>query len=913
MTINQTLKHLKPLCIGPWGQRIYAQLVFGRELTKHIHPRGAALLLKIAQNLLKSSVDRSYISPEAAQSAEAALGPLSNHAKKITAHAVGHAHIDMNWMWRYDETVNITLETFRTVLNLMEDFPGFTFSQSQASCYRMVERFDKALLEKISAKVRENRWEVTAASWVEADKNMPSGESLARHILYTKQYMNRLFGLPEEALRLGFEPDTFGHSAQVPGILAAAGIEFYYFCRGRNLGSGQKNGPDIFNWKAPSGQSVLAYHEPYWYIKTIEPEFFIGMPEFCAKNGVADMLMVYGVGDHGGGPTRKDLKQLVDMMGWPLFPRIMFSTYHRYFDSIKHKTFPTEEGELNFIFGGCYTSQSRIKAANRIGEAALFEAEALTALSGSGDTALLTEGWQNLLFNQFHDIITGSCTPDAKEHAMGLFQDTLALANSKKSIAAYAIADMVDTSAIGHADFDASTSEGAGVGYKVAQGHGIGQAERGRGLRRGYLLFNMAQGRASTAEFTLWDWPGDIAGLSITDSKGNPLPFQVLEGPAEYWGHKRIDIAVYCQLPQMGWKLVIVDEKDYEVDPVAFYYNDRVDNPHEYVLENENLQAEIDPCTGTIKYLTGKGSNQTLTLNAGFFGLTESTNATMTSWRTARHKNDQSPIIAEEIKWLHNGPIRQAIEVTGRYKASKVSYVLSLDKGAEYLTFSTSVDWLETGSPEKGIPKLIFAADYTAKNFLYDISFGHISRPQVDFDMPGQNYVCALGKPALAIISKDKYGYRCCGDTVSLTLIRSSYDPDPYPELGRHNFIFHLAIPQEATPAYMGGLAAGLRHPVFSQSVPGHKGSLPPEYSMLAVGGAVSCVKLAEDGTGDIIIRVYDDIGEARKIPISLPGGIAKASLCTLTEKILTPLTVSKNTVQVPLKKNGVATVRLQV
>jgi alpha-mannosidase len=156
----------------------------------------------------------------------------------------------MNWMWRFDETVAATLDTFRTMLNLMEEYPEFKFSQSQASVYKIVEEFDPDMLEEIKKRIKEGRWEVTASTWVESDKNMPNGESLVRHILYTKRYLSELLGVDPGTLNIDFEPDTFGHNLNVPEILARGGVKYYYHCRGYD-------GHDIYRWKSPSGSSVI--------------------------------------------------------------------------------------------------------------------------------------------------------------------------------------------------------------------------------------------------------------------------------------------------------------------------------------------------------------------------------------------------------------------------------------------------------------------------------------------------------------------------------------------------------------------------------------------------------------------------------------------------------------------------------
>jgi len=878
-----------------------------------------AALFNAASALYDDAHSRNAITREAALDCEKALAPFSAGAKKLTVHMLGHAHIDMNWRWRYDETVNITIETFRTVLGLMDDFPDFTFSQSQASCYRIVEKYEPALLARIAEKVASGRWEVTASTWTECDKNMPSGESLARHILYTKRYMNKLFSLSEDALRIDYEPDTFGHSANLPEILSAGGVEFYYHCRGDAESQ-------ISNWRSPSGATVLVYRDPWFYNENINPGRMVSIPSFCINNGVSDAMIVYGVGDHGGGPTRRDLERIVDMSGWPLFPTIKFGMYHDYYETIKplRETFPVIERELNFIFTGCYTAQSRIKAANRHSEAALYEAEALASLlppAPAADPALFEDSWRDVLFSQFHDILPGAGVPDTREHARGLFQEVLARANTQKSIACYAIADMVDTSSLeGGLNLIETRSEGAGVGYGLERSYNLAPVERGKGTRRGYLLFNTVAGRTGVATFSMWDWLGDLKTLRVTDSAGQRLPFQILEGNADFQGHERTEVAVYCEMPSLGWKLIIADEDANA--PLTFDVPHekgdglRVHKPYAYTLENEILRAELDPASGAIRTLADKRTGKTAAATGGFFGLTESANVTNSAWMIGRYMNDSQPITVEKIEWLNRGGLRNSVKVTGRYKNSKISYIISLDKGAEHLAYEAEIDWLEVGSLETGMPMLHFKVGQASpsEEYFYDIPMGWANRPAMDMDLPGLSYSCSCPESgqALAIISRDKYGYRNTGGHKSLTLILTSYRPDPYPEQGRHIFTFYIAVPAEATPAYMGCLSSRLCHPVFAQSVKPHNGALPAERSLLRCDAAISCVKPAEDGSGDIIVRLYDDTGKDREVTLTLAYKTGSASLCTLTETPVKKIPVLGGSIAIPLKKYSIATVRVE-
>lgn len=917
MTINSIRRSLKQYENGYWGERISAQLVYLHEFSEHFDESISQLLQPVAEKLLKDAESVGFIDEKAGVSFEQALETVSVKIKNLTVHAVGHAHIDMNWMWRYDETVDITLETFRTVLMLMREFPEFTFSQSQASCYRIVEKYDKTLLNEIRKKVAEGRWEVAASTWTETDKNLPNGESLARHILYTKQYLNKMFDIPQDELKLDFEPDTFGHNLNVPEILSEGGVEYYYHCRG-NTEFG-----NLYNWRSPSGAQVLVYREPDWYNCELKAENFVCTPSVCKRNGVRDMLRVYGIGDHGGGPTRRDLERLTDMMTWPLFPTIIFSSYHKFFDIVKdlRESFPVVNKELNFIFTGCYTTQTRIKAANRLAEAALFEAEALTALSPvktNVDTALFEEAWRDVLFNHFHDIIPGSGVIDTREHALGLFQNVLANANSQKGIACYAIADSIDTSTVAGGRSDKATvSEGAGAGYAVETKHGLSHVERGKGTRRGYLLFNTAGEREDLAELTLWDWPGDFKAMIITDTEGNTVPYQILNENENFWGHYKTDIVVQTSLPAMGWRLIVIDEDRDSSLLLPEPQDPRVHTPFEYILENEIIRAEIDPVSGQIGKIINKKTGSVTAQYGGFNGFTESSGSWGTAWMVLRYKNDETPVIVDSIEYVCTGDLRKTVKINGRYKNSKISYDISLDSGSEYLTIKAQVDWLEPGSPETGTPHFRFTINNTfdSDEFLYDIPFGSIKRRSADSDYPGLSYVCSLPderKNALAIISREKYASRCYNGVMALTLIRSSYDPDPYPELCRHNFTFYIVVPECNSPDHLNELSKKLCHPTFPHSVTAHTGILPAVHSLMACDAIISGIKPAEDGSEDIIIRLYNVGDRDRIYTVSLSEHIESAYLCSITEVPGEKLLISSKEISVPIGKYKLATIRVK-
>ena len=276
--------------------RILSELHFALEMShwqgqKYDAPIGEALAV------LETCMDREgALTNSACTEAEEKLLPLRDAAKEYALIYVSHAHIDMNWMWGMQETVAAALSTFRSVLHMMEEYPEFTFMQSQASVYKIVEDFDPGLMPEIKARVAEGRWEVTANAWVETDKNMPSTESLLHHVEVTRRYLETVWGVDTDKVQVDFSPDTFGHSRFVPEINSFGSVPYYYHCRGL------QDDLTLYRYRAPSGSEVLVYKEPYWYNSGVNPDNATGLFEMERRYGLKTGLIVYGVDHacHGG-------------------------------------------------------------------------------------------------------------------------------------------------------------------------------------------------------------------------------------------------------------------------------------------------------------------------------------------------------------------------------------------------------------------------------------------------------------------------------------------------------------------------------------------------------------------------------------------------------------------------------------
>jgi len=906
-----SLENLKNQASGYWAERILSQMCYAVKLSNVNENKFDNIIEKALDYLTAKYAEDGVISRTAALNAENMIKELSESAKSYKIICAAHAHIDMNWMWGYAETVAVTLDTFRTMLNLMKEYPDFKFSQSQASVYKIVEEYDPDMLEEIKARVKEGRWEVTASTWVETDKNMPNGESLARHILYTKNYLSKLLDLDPGSLQLDFEPDTFGHNRNVPEVLANGGVKYYYHCRGYE-------GYNLYKWQAPSGSSVIVYREPFWYNASIDADIALHVPEFCTAHGIDTVLKVYGVGDHGGGPTRRDIEKIIEMSTWPVFPAISFGTFREFFrtlDSIAD-SLPVVDHELNFVFTGCYTSQSRIKAANRIGEARLNEAEAFSSFSaafagGNYPSGIYEEAWKKLLFNHFHDILPGSGVIETREYALGQFQQALAAANSGINKALRNIASQIDTASLGIPEEDVrdTVSEGAGVGYSI-QDFGTPQAERGRGKNRIIHFFNPTPyNRSEPVEITIWDWPGDLSRIEIKDKDGSLVKHQILGNElqpstpvVDYWGHKYVRLLAYVTVPAYGYSTYVLSEKELQDLEINTPKEPRVEFPNNYVLENDYMKITFDTNNLSIISMLDKKNGIELVDSkrpAGIFRLIEEDDIKgMTAWCVGRYMNitDLNHGVKVLYAYLDKDALRQWITYSVRFRQSKLTVTVSLDYNSPVLHFDVKCDWQERAQTGSYIPQLNFhmPVAYKCESYKYDIPFGTIVRDDLDMDVPANSWAMAIPADgtisAVTVKTNTKYGFRGTADSISVTLIRSSYDPDPYPENYIHRIKFAVEIVNASeSNASLIRKSYEYNHPIISISGLKHGGSMQPADSFLALESgsvAISAVKLPEnaDGGNKIIVRVYETEGVRTQAVLKFARNVGKAWYVDLNE-----------------------------
>lgn len=869
MPLEQTLGINAP---SRSNRRLLSELAYAVHLSQALEHRYDGEIEAAVDFLLQRMQEQSALTNADCAQAEVMLSSLQDDAKSYTLLLAAHAHIDMNWMWGYEETVSAVLSTFRSILNIMREYPQFCFSQSQASVYRIVEEYDPDMMREIRQRISEGRWEVTASAWVETDKNMPSGESLLRHAEQTKKYLSAVWGVQD--FSVDFSPDTFGHSANIAEIDAQAGIQYLYHCRGL--------GEDVllYRFRAPSGKELLAYREPFWYNSGITPEIGTSMFEVLKRScGLKTALIVYGVGNHGGGPTRRDIESALEMQSWPIFPTIRFGTFRAYFREAERvrQSLPVIDRELNCIFPGCYTTQSRIKRGNCRSEASLIQAESAAALASlavgrPARPACMDAAWRGVLFTHFHDILTGSCVQDSREYAMALYQRACAAANTQLQQALSAVCAQIDTSRFPAGPDDALFSEGAGAGYGTDGFIGVPATERGRGATRVYSVFNLLPWqRRQEVVLTLWDWTGDLHRLYAADESGRTKELQLLDTQQQkYWEHQYVRVLVTVDVPAFGYTTVMLGQKP--ADTLPAYLNtvpyDRENQPFcNPEAENEFLRVRLSVQTGRIVSLYDKRAGKELIADGESAGLTllQTESGSSNAWVIGRRLTQMHAERCMELKQVTDGPLQWSVRAVYQLGASHAELCYVLEKSCPQLRVEVKIDWHEIAGDT--IPALEYRMPLaqTAEVYRCGVPMGSLLRPAAEHDVPCQRYMaaCTPDGYAPAILCDCKYGYHARPGEIGVTLLHSSNAPDPYPERGIHTLRLWLGT-LDASVAAAERSAASLLYPMACQPVNRHAGVLPAENSLLRLESnqaVVTAIRPLEDGS--VQVRGYEASGSA--------------------------------------------------
>jgi alpha-mannosidase len=769
--------------------------------------------------------------------AKARAAALRN-PRDYTAHLVGHAHIDLSWLWRWEETVNdVAVQTFKGTLAQMAKLPGLTFAQSQAAVYEAMEKNFPNLFEEIRRRIREGTWLPVGGMWAEPDLNMPDGEALARQLLYGKRYFLDKFGVD---VTVGWNPDAFGHNGQLPQILNKAGIRYYVF---------ERCAPEkipFFWWEGKDGSRLLSHVPQGWYLVNLRDGLNEVLKDAATQTPVKDFLILYGEGDHGGGPRDSDVAAIEKFRDDPGHPRMVFSTPEAFFKKIEASgvDFPVVRKELNFTFPACYTTQAATKKWNRTLENLLLQSERFSALavaSGFRDyypERDIDEAWKTALRNQFHDILDGSSIGPVYEESGRYYREAAARAQRALDFSLETILSMADT---------------RGEGVPVA-------------------VFNplfWERTEPVTAEVVL---PASPSALKMLNSRGEELPVQILERTAGE-NQTRFRLAFLAEgVPSFGYRIYRATpaEKPGEAVRAGLTVTSRG-------LENEFFRIELDEKTGWIRSLYDKRAKREVLSGPGnvLQSLLDEPES-MSAWELGL-KGEPVNLggAGETVRIIESGPVRGVIRITTHHGNSVFEQDLTLAAGVPRVDCRMRLDWQERNQ----MIKVAFPLNLKSAQAEFEIPFGSVSRPPDGTEVPALRWVDVsdpVSGTGVSLLNDCKYGFDVKGTTLRMSVVHGATSPDPEADRGRSELLYSL-YPHQGTWKEADTIRRGYEtnSALIVRTGMSHKGTLPAERSFVLSSPSnvvLSGFKM-ESGynSRNVIVRLYEAFGRKTEARISFP------------------------------------------
>ncbi|HET6964223.1 MAG TPA: glycoside hydrolase family 38 C-terminal domain-containing protein [Acidimicrobiales bacterium] len=737
-------------------------------------------------------------------------------------HLVGHAHIDPAWLWRWPEGLSEVLATFRAALDRIEEHSQFVFSCGSAAFYEFVERADPAMFAEIATAARYNRWEILGGFWVEPDTNVTSGEALVRHALVSQRWFRCRFG---RAPTVAFNPDAFGHSAGLPQILARSGFRSYVFMR---PGPAEADLPTTFRWASADGSAVRAYRIPVGYNagpETLE-DHLAAVRTTLTADGEEEGMCFYGVGNHGGGPTRANLAQLdAHIAGGEA---LSYSAPHRYFATAR----PLHEhrGELGYHARGAYSADSDIKAAIRRTDAALIGAEGAASLAGSlagfpYPQADLDQAWKALLRCGAHDIAAGTAIPSATRDAL---EDLHAAAATAGRIC------------------DES--------YVTLAWH---TALRARPDHVTLVVFNP---HPWTNHLPVETEVGIGAGpLSLTDDWGSPVPVQEIDSEAVAVGRRRITFL--ATLPGCGSAVYHLTAGSADPAPTR---------PWRWDLH-------LDGGTGGVSRLTFDG--RPVLSGPSAYTVVSPDRSDTWSHGVDGYAPSEDTFTGAGITAVEDGPVRRVWRTVARCGGSSITQRYVLYAGWDRLLVEVTCDWSE----RQAVGKLRFATALGAR-VVMEAPYSCVEREPDGREYPGGAWFLAAGPGGGYSLANDaKFAYDVQPGSLGITVARSPmaahHDPAvPRPgaeagwlDQGVQRFTW--VIGGDPDPLAAARMAAELlRRPAVVVGSHHPDAPLQPGTGNVVVHGAIlGALKRSEDG-GGTVVRVHNPSPLYRQAEVSFLG-----------------------------------------
>jgi alpha-mannosidase len=847
---------------------------------------------------------------KAAQSKLEGLKPLLS---QVTYKLDGNGHIDAAWLWPWTETVDAVKRTFSTALQLMYEYPGYTYTQSAAAYNEWMADKYPDINQEIAKRIKEGRWEIVGGMWVEPDLNMPDGESLVRQLLVGQRYFKQTYGV---VARIGWNPDSFGYTWQLPQIYKKSGID--YFVTQKMTWNDTNQLPfKLFWWESPDGSKVLTY-VPHDYVNTTLNPVRLATDLKTARErspGITEMLDLYGVGDHGGGPTRAHLDE---GFHWTapnhVTPKYEFGTAQSFFSTVEKQiapesktwnyqsiakgyqeptavadkvAIPTWKSELYFEYHrGVMTTQANLKANMRHSEEQVENAEKWSSLAWLDGkqypAAELTEDWKKVLFNQFHDLAAGSGIGVIYRDAQKDYDVVRFSTDKISSGALQTVSERINT---------------RGEGIPVVVYNPLGWERSGEVEVKVQLL-------SPAAPFAVMD--GTIAVSYERKYLNRQTGMQEL----------RLSVS---KVPALGYKVLRI----VNAGGAAPESGETTLGPS---IENANLRVSISLNTGCITSIFDKRAGfETVAHGAcanqlQFF---KDTPKDYDAWNVDPGTLDAAPSSINKpdgIRVIAGSPNASdgSIHITSHWQNSKFEQTISL-KG-DMVDVENDFDWHERHVLLKAAFPLAATSDFAT----YEIPYGTVDRPttrnnsweKAQFEVPAMRWAdLGDGKHGMSLLNQTKFGYDAVGNLLRLTLLRGPTWPDPEADQGHHHFHYAL-YPHAGTWKEANTVRHGWEYnfPLEAVVTTSHYGTLPAQHSFASVSPenvVLTAVKKAEDADG-LIFRAYEWAGKSGTAEFHVPAGATGATITNLMESPEgSPLAVTGDVVKAPIHPYEILTIRV--
>ena len=771
------------------------------------------------------------------------------HDSAVELTLSGHSHLDVIWLWPLWETTRKCARTFSSMVDYIGRFPKFTFTQSQAYLYETTKQHYPRLYGRIRRAVRARRWEVSTGMYVEADTNIPSGESLVRQVMFGKRFARDEFNVDVDVLML---PDVFGYSASLPQILRKAGIK--YFTTQKLAWNDTNSFPHTtFTWEGIDGSEILAHFLPSQdYNSSPEPgELAKAEKGHRDKDRSRPGLYQYGYGDGGGGPTPQMIEYAGRATSFEGLPKCKSGFVSELFRKLERESADLARWVGEFYFEchrGTFTTQAMTKMLNRRCELALRHTELLgaigSAIGGKYDRDALAECWKLVLLNQFHDVLPGTSISAVYELVTEQLTGVIARSAKLADNSAAAIAKQIDTT---------------GDGRPVVVWNTLSW------YRTGVVRIR----------------PKTRSRLTVIDSQGESVPSQkCATGELTF---------LAADIPAMGYEVYRLVEGAPKAAALPLKVTERL-------LENEFLRVRINK-NGELTSVYDKASGREA-LGGGRgneFQLYEDRPHNWDAWELDDHPRDERLRLADatSVKVVERGPVRAAVEIRRTIGKSSLVQRVVLYAHSARIDFETRIDWCE----DRKVLKVAFPVDVRARQATYEIQFGSLERPThrntswdvAKFEVPAHKWA-DLSEPGygVSLLNDCKYGHDIHGNTMRLTLLRAPMEPDPQADRGHHEFAYAL-MPHAGSYIDAETVRRGYEFnvpPAATMPAP-RKGDLPTTCSFFWIDSAavvLDTVKKAEDEDA-LILRLYEAHGGRANARLVTPLPVKSAVECDLLER----------------------------